>query len=275
MTKVLGPSDLVFCSATLIMTPLEQKVAAAAAGGFTGISFWVHDYEDARSRGHSDEALRQLIADHGLTVAGIDCLLDWIPGDAVPDYPMFKATERQLYQAADALGGNWINIAQAFGPRIDFADTAARYKAICQRAAERHLAVSLEFIPWSGIPDLPAALALIEATGMPNARVAIDAWHFFRSNSRFEDLRRVDPARICNIQLNDAPAQPAADLQAETADRLLPGKGDLDLARLIATLRAIGVQEPWGIEAYSPGLAEQDPLAAGRQCGDTMRSVLA
>lgn len=274
MSKALGPSDLVFCSATLISATLEQKLAAAQAGGFAGISLWAHDYADARRRGCSDESLRRLVAEHGLTVTGIDCLLDWIPGDAVPDLPMFKSTEDELYRAVDALGGSWINVAQAFGSRIDFADTAARLDGICRRAGMRQLDVCLEFIPWSGIPTLRDALALITAVDMPNARVTIDAWHFFRGESRIEDLLAVDPGLIRNLQLNDAPELAAADLAAETADRLLPGQGGLALGELINAVRAIGVTEPWGIEAYSPRLAELDPLLAGQRCGAAMRQVL-
>jgi len=275
MNSAFHHDDLILCGATVFDAPLEQKIALAAAGGFRGITLWLHDYLQARERGLDDSAIRRLLDDSNVKVAGIDCLLDWLPGDQVPDAAVFRATEDDLYRVADAVGGEFINVAQAFGSSVDVGQAADILGAICTRAAARDLDVTLEFIPWSGIRDLSTANAIVGATGMANARIAIDAWHFFRGASSFEELRRTPGERLANIQLNDGPAQAWPDITAEASDRLLPGDGELPLQALISAIRATGFRGPWGIEAPASRWSTLAPDEIGRQCGAAMRRVLA
>src|SRR5690554_6702582 len=126
MRSALNSSELVFCGATLMDAPLADKIRAACAGGFGGLSLWSHDYRRARRAGHTDVDLRLMLDDHGLTLAGVDCLLNWLPGDTIPPVEYFEATEDDLYRVADALGGRWINVAQAFGSDLEIDDATAR-----------------------------------------------------------------------------------------------------------------------------------------------------
>ena len=274
MTEPFNSMDLVFCGATLFDSSLEHKIAAAAAGGFRGITCWVHDYLGARERGISDAAMRRMLDDAGVRVAGIDCLLDWLPGEQAPDVAAFRSTEDELYRVADALGGEFINVAQAFSAEIDIAEASDVFAAICERAATRQLAATLEFIPWAGIRTLSIANRIVAGGAMSNARVAIDAWHFFRGGSTFEELRATPAARLANIQLNDGPAKPWPNIVDEASDRLLPGQGGLPIHKLVDELRGIGFAGPWGIEA--PALRWKDTTAVetGRECGAAMRELL-
>ena len=82
--------------------------------------------------------------------------------------------------------------------------------------------------------------------------------------------------RIVGVQLCDAPAVPEADpLQATLHERLLPGQGELDLAGLIADLRATGTNAPIGVEVFSDTLDELAPEEVGRQAGAALRALLA
>jgi sugar phosphate isomerase/epimerase len=265
--------ELVFCSATLIEAPIEAKVEAAAAGGFQRITLWAHEYDAARAAGWSDAALLRLFTANGIRVDGIDCLLSWIDGETAPDEPMFRLTESQLHRAADALGARWINVAQAFGDSVDLPVVAEHFADICTRAQRYGLLVTLEPIAWAGIRDVDTAAAVLRAAACANARIAIDSWHFFRGGSRIEDLAQLPAGLIDNIQLNDASRLSTGDLWAETADRRLPGEGELPLAALVATLRGMGVRGPWGIEACSPALSALPVAEAGRRCGESMRKV--
>ena len=48
----LGPDSLVLCSGTLPFdTPLIDRIEAAVAGGFDGLSLWVRDIDRARADG--------------------------------------------------------------------------------------------------------------------------------------------------------------------------------------------------------------------------------
>lgn len=274
MSGLVDENDLVFCGATLFDASLTDKLSAARAGGFRGLTLWSHDYQRARTAGYSDADLRRLLDDNGVVLAGVDCLLNWLPGDSVPAAEQFQASEDDLYRVADALGGGWINVAQAFGSEMNFDDTAARLAGVCERAAEHGLAVTVEFIPWSGIADLATARALVLASGAANARIAIDAWHFFRGRNELRELEAMDPAWFDNLQLNDALRTPTAELTVEAGERLLPGEGELPVLELVKALRNLGVRGPWGIEASAARWADMAPTEVGRRCGAAMRATL-
>jgi sugar phosphate isomerase/epimerase len=269
------PPELVLCSATIFDRTFEEKVIAAAAGGFGAITLWPHDYAGAQARGLGPAAMRRRLADHGVRVDGVDCLLDWLPGDQVPDIAAFRATEDDLYAVIDAVGGRFINVAQAFGSSVDVAQAGDLLAAICERAARRNLLVTLEPVPWSGIRSLGTARRILARAGASNLRLAIDVWGFFRGGSRLEDLDDLSAMSFDNVQLNDGPAVAWSDLIAEASDRQLPGAGELPVASVIRALRAQGFTGPWGIEAPSSQWQALDAEQIGRRCGDAMRRALA
>jgi len=131
LSATTTPPSLVLCSATIFDRPLEDKIVAAAAGGFKAITVWPHDYTAAKAHGRDDAAMRRMLDDHGVSVDGVDCLLDWLPGDQVPDMPVFRAQEDDLHRVADALGGRFINVAQAFGNTVDVAQATDLFAGIC------------------------------------------------------------------------------------------------------------------------------------------------
>jgi 4-hydroxyphenylpyruvate dioxygenase len=274
VTRSTARPSLVLCSATIFDRPLEDKVVAAAAGGFDAITVWPHDYTGARERGLDDATMRRLLTDHGVVVDGVDCLLDWLPGDQVPDMPAFRATEDDLYRVADALGGNFINVAQAFGSTVDVPRAADLFAGICERAARRNLLVTLEPVPWAGIGRAAVAKSIVSGSRAANARIAVDTWGFFRGGSRIEDLQGLGGAAFDNVQLNDGPRAAWTDLFAEASDRLLPGDGKLPVADVIASLVAEGFQGPWGIEAPSSLWKDLSADEIGRRCGAAMRRSL-
>ena len=49
------------------------------------------------------------------------------------------------------------------------------------RAARRSLRILIEFLPDTGIPDLPVALELVRQVGCDNLRVMLDTWHLART----------------------------------------------------------------------------------------------
>ena len=266
--------SLVLCSATIFDRPLEDKVVAAAAGGFGAITVWPHDYTGARACGLDDAAIRRLLDDHGVVIDGVDCLLDWLPGDQVPDMAVFRATEDDLYRVADAVGGRFINVAQAFGSTVDVPRATDLFAGICERAARRKLLVTLEPVPWAGIGKAAIARSIVTGSRAPNARLAIDTWGFFRGGSRVEDLAGLAGASFDNVQLNDGPREAWADLFAEASDRLLPGDGQMPVASVVADLAAKGFAGPWGIEAPSSLWKDLSADEIGRRCGTAMRRAL-
>ena len=140
----------------------------------------------------------------------------------------------------------------------------------------RDLVVTLEYLPWCGIPDAATALAVVEKTGCANATLMFDAWHTYRGSTDEAQLRAVPGARWGSIQLDDAPTTASGELIAETLSaRLLPGEGDAPVADWLRILRESGTRVPVGVEVFSRELDALPPERAGRRLGDATRAVIA
>jgi sugar phosphate isomerase/epimerase len=279
----LGPQSLVLCSGTLPFdTPLRQRIEAASAGGFDGLSLWVRDIERARAEGLSDADIGTMFADHGIEVAELDPVWSWLPG-ADRDVPfsqdpfgVLQPKVDDFLRLADAVGGRSLNACDIFGGDWSLDDAAEAFAGLCDRAAEHGLLVHLEFLPWSAIGDIRTASEVARRADRANAGVMVDSWHFFRGNPDFEALRAVPGSLISGIQLNDAPLAPEADLMdASMRSRQLPGEGQLAVGELLEALDHIGAIAPRGVEVFSDELRQLDPVEIGRQAGDSVRGALA
>jgi sugar phosphate isomerase/epimerase len=279
----LGPSDLVLCSGTLPRkTSFRERVDAAVAGGFRGISLWGRDYGRARADGLSDADMRMLLADNGLVVAELDPAWWWLPRASdvyIPDdadtMQVFRYGEDAMFAIGEAVGARSLNATDVFGGPWGVDDAAAAFAGLCDRAREHGLLVHLEGLPWSQIPDVRAAWEIVRRADRANGGIVVDAWHFFRANPNFDALRAVPGDKVLGIQLDDGPAAPEDNLvRATLHNRLLPGDGDFDLAALVATLRAIDAIAPVGVEVFSDALHARGALAAARAAGNATRRVL-
>ncbi len=137
-------------------------------------------------------------------------------------------------------------IAAPYDP--DHARLVDRLGALAEQAAARGLGVSLEFFPWTDVPNLETALRLITQAG-PGVGVLVDSLHFDRSDSRLDTLRNIPRDRMRFAHLCDAPVHPPYDtdelLYAGRAERLAPGTGQIPLSEV---LRALPADLPLGVE---------------------------
>ncbi|MBW2244786.1 MAG: sugar phosphate isomerase/epimerase [Deltaproteobacteria bacterium] len=275
---MLGRDDLVLCSGSLLLVGLVDMIEAASASGFPAITVWPNDYRGALAEGHTPADLCQRLADHGIVVADLDPLLTWLPpevGGGVDPGPYADAVEADFYEMAEALGARSLNLAQGFGDTIDLDGAAEAFAGVCDRAREHGLNVTIEFLPWSGIPDVATALELVERAGRANGQILVDAWHWFRGPSDLAQLRAVPGDKIGSVQISDAPNAAPPDLITETMQaRRLPGDGDIPLVEFVRALDATGANAPIGVEVFSAELQKLSPEEAARRCATAGRSVL-
>jgi len=279
----LDQRDLVLCAGTALHVPFLERLEPARRAGYRGVSMQPPEREKLAAAGVSDAELRTRIADHGLELAEFDAITTWLPG-AVPPASFAPAfarallgqTPEKLIPIAASIGARSLTVVELYGAR-PHADLAAEHFArICDLAAPHGLLVHLEFLPWTGIPDLRSGWEIVRRAGRPNGGLLIDSWHLFRSGSALDELRRIPGDRVLAVQLDDAPAKPEADLFEETQHgRLLPGEGSFDLVGLIRALDAIGSRAPLGVEVFSRALDALPPVEVGRRCGAAARTVIA
>jgi len=274
---MLGPNDLCLCCGTIARASFKELVEAAAAGGFDALSIWPRHYEDALSSGLSDRDMRLMIEGNGLVVSELDALLSWLPGaDAGPPGGPFSYTEDFFFQMADALGPRSLNVVHMSASTIDTETVVEAFSGLCDRAAQYGLKVSLEFLPWSGIPDAKTALEIVQQADRPNGGIQVDTWHHFRGGHRSEELRALPGEAVVAVQINDATTEGTDDIIRESLHgRLLPGEGAINVVEAIRALDAIGSQAPIGVEVFSDELRILSPVEAARRVGDAARAVLA
>lgn len=147
-----------------------------------------------------------------------------------------------LLEAGAALKAKAVLVA---GDDLDEARLTEGYARLCELMAPYGMTADLEFMPWTAVPDVKAALRIINAAGKPaNAGILVDALHFDRSSTTLEDIRAIPRELLHYAQICDAPtrAQMGRDFTVEEmihtarCERLLPGEGGIDLTGLFAAL---------------------------------------
>ncbi|MFT3865112.1 MAG: sugar phosphate isomerase/epimerase [Solirubrobacterales bacterium] len=237
---------------------IRGLVDAAADAGFEGMSIWTAHHDWAVADGAGAEDFFDWHRERGLTMPAAEVVLDWAPAD-----PAAVADSCGHLLDVAARAGSRTVIAVTLDPKPpEIGRAVAGLRALCELAADRGLAVSFEFLPWTGVPTIAAVRDLIEATDRENLGLVLDAWHWFRQpgGPDLATLLAFPAERIHVLQLDDAPARAAADLPLETSTaRLLPGEGDVDLLGLLAAVAATGASPLVVSEVFSLPLAELDP----------------
>lgn len=174
-------------------------------------------------------------------------------------------------------------MAELGAPRInamciesDHSRAVDEFARLAAMAAERGMDATLEFMPIMGPRNVHESLAIVTETGAANARLLLDAMHFFRSGSSAADLAAIDPARIGYAQICDVPMPgDMANYGIEARDeRLCPGNGDLPLADFIRALPGdviVGLEVPM-LSRAKAGVGHAERL---RPCIEAARKLLA
>jgi sugar phosphate isomerase/epimerase len=279
----LGRRDLVLCSGTLARrTSFLERLQGASGAGFTAISLWGRDYRAARLEGHSDADLRSMVDDHGLAVAELDPAWWWTPGARDVHIPpeddpvdVFRYDEYELLRIAELFGARSINAVDVLGGHWSADDGAAAFARLCDRAADHGLLVHLEWLSWSKIPHLDAALEIVGLADRRNGGLNIDTWHCARTGTTAAQLRALPGHRVLAVQISDGPSVAEDDLlDATLHHRRLPGAGDFDLTGYLRALTAAGSNAPIGVEVFSDDLHALGPEAAARCAAESTRRLL-
>jgi sugar phosphate isomerase/epimerase len=236
------------CTAGLLVDPMgadgevmREAGRAAREAGFTHASVWLQ---------HLD-AVEQA----GLQVAVVEAATTW----ANADRAAAEAEVSALVAAAERLGASTI-MAVCLEPHVADVDAARRNLGVLVGlAGEVGARVCVEFLPWTGIPDLATAWDLVEPLGA-GCGIVLDTWHWVRQpgGPAPDVLARIPGERIGYVQVCDAAAEPGPDPFAEAmTGRLLPGDGVVDFADLATRLAAIGATPFVAAEVLNPALVAE------------------
>lgn len=231
MTHPLGVAHL-----TAINLPPPAFIEAAARAGFECVGLRLLRVTDT-TPGYplmDDPALmratRRALTSTGLVVNDIEFVR------ITPE--LDPAGLRPFLDGGAELGARHV-IAAPYDP--DLSRLADRLGTLSLLATDRGLGVVLEFFPWTVVPDLSSALAMVNAAG-DKVGVLVDSLHFDRSASSLDVLRATPATLLPFVHLADAPVHPPyteADLLHTARDeRLPPGEGQVNLVDFLAALPA-------------------------------------
>lgn len=162
---------------------------------------------------------------------------------------------RRFFEKAAILGGRHV---LAAGDDPEGSRLTASFGGLCNLAADYEMTVDLEFMPWTAVPDVRSARAIVEQAGCPNGAILVDALHYQKCGSALAEIQDL-PTNVLNyLQLSDGPATFARDhaslLHAARHDRMMPGDGDIDLVGLA---RAMPDQFVFSVEVPNDRLLAQ------------------
>ena len=279
MPTIDGPRTTTLCAAALLgarsevtLPELREALEASAAAGFSAVSLWAAHHQTLVAGGLDPETLVALHNEAGLSVPVVEAALGWTN----PDLDAVDAAVGPTLEVAARYGAEQV-LAVFMQPEApEPAAGVAGFARLCDRAAEYDLRVSLEFLPWSGIPDLRSAWQLVQRCERDNAGLTLDSWHWQRQpgGPDLETLASIPGARIHFLQLSDAPALAEEDLLDETLRaRRLPGEGDVDFAGLRQALESIGARPLAAPEVFSEELLALGPAEMARRIAARTRAV--
>ncbi len=231
----------------------EERVKAAAEAGFEGIGLRAETYVDALAEGLHDEDILVILDRYGIRVTEVEYIVQWAEERRSYEQ-MYK--EQICFHMCELFGVASINCGLMENYSVEY--TAGKLRELCQRAGK--LCIGVEPMPYSGIPDVEKAWAVVRTADCENAKVLLDSWHWIRANQSYDEsyLADIPVEKLVSVQINDVQAHPyaASILRDESMhDRVLPGKGFGDTEGFVRMLRAKGVRpQVMGVEVISDEL---------------------
>ncbi|QYB05853.1 sugar phosphate isomerase/epimerase [Rhodococcus sp. USK10] len=144
-----------------------------------------------------------------------------------------------LLEAGARLGARAVLVGGDDRDRTRLTDSYARLAALC---ANYGIVASLEFMPWTAVPDATAAVEIVSQADGPARSVLVDALHVGRSSTTAADLAAIPRDWLHYAQMCDgsvpAPTDDAELIRQAREERLVPGAGGIPLADIWSTLPA-------------------------------------
>ena len=278
-------TDVSICLSTLLPDPFsidpdtfDNMLDAAAAAGFSGVSWWTLHHLFLEQAGLSgDEQLARIRA-RGLSVTCLEALAGW--GNAAS--PVEAVAEAEMALALnDHYGADHLVAVVMDAELADYDQTVANLAAIAARAADHDVTVCVEFLPWSAIGDIGTCHELLRRTEADNVTVLLDSWHWQRQaggpgGANAEILASMDPGYFGILQVCDALAEAQDDVMGEAmTQRPIPGQGVVDNAALLDLIDAAGADIILCPEVFNHQVLAEGPDVLAAAVGDATRALVA
>lgn len=255
----------------------EDRVKIAKEAGYDGIGLRAETYMLAVKQGYSDDRMLEILAEHDMKVTEVEYITLWAdPNKTIetPETLLQQFKEQTIYHMARLFGVGHINcgLMEKYPAEVHI----QAFKELCTRAKE--LVIGLEFMPYSGVPDLASAWNIVKEADCENGMLILDTWHWARANMTAADLEGVPAEKVVSIQICDVLERryPDTILRDESMhDRLCPGTGWGDTEGFLRALKAHGIKpRVVGTEVISDPILSQGYQKAAEQNYTTSIEVI-
>lgn len=244
----------------------RDRVRYAAEVGFEGIGLRAENYLDSKKAGVTDEEMLAILDEYNMKVTEVEYITQW--GNAVKQ----EEKEEAIYHMARMFNVKHINCGLL--EKFPEEEVVVALGELCDRAKDFEIGV--EFMPYSGVPDLATAWRVVKACKRSNAMLICDTWHWARANQTPDMLEHIPADKIVSIQLCDVLKTPYENPRDESLhDRLAPGEGYGNTVEFARMLKEHGVTpRVISVETISDSLVEKGIPTAAKTVYDAIKKVL-
>jgi 2-keto-myo-inositol isomerase len=270
-----GPArDIYLNGATIMTTSTRRHIEIARAAGFDGVEVRAERLLDTPDE--VDEAAAIVTPGEVWSLNGIQLQL---AADGRLDIERLEADLPPRLEICRSLGASYLLVVPPRAPGAERTPSIAAMRdglaRIRDTAAPMGIGTAFEFLGFGDCPiDTPALAADVVST-VAGVGLVLDSCHWHASGAGSLDTFPVE--RLAMVHLNDAPGKPPREI--EDADRVLPGRGVIRLADLVAEVSGRGYRGPWSLETFNPQYWADDPMEIAtigrRLLGDLLGSLAA
>jgi 2-keto-myo-inositol isomerase len=256
-----------FNGATTQTADLATDIRIAGQAGYDVIELRDDKLDKFLIQGSLDD-VRRMLRGAGVAAWTINAI-SRVGVDGAAGTERAVARCRELSRYAQAIECPWVLVVP--GPtegRTDaqiMSDTVATLREMADAAAEFGINVAFEFMgfPWAAVRDVAGAWVVVRETNRPNLGIILDTTHFYADGSTLESIRKVNPAQLVVVHINDVEDVPKPDIT--DGHRLYPGDGVIPLLDILGAVRATGWDGVLSVELFREEYWKQDPLAVARE----------
>ena len=263
---------------------LEEMLALAKRFGLPGVDASFGAVR-ALVEETSPASVRDLFAAHG----ALPAFMGFIPaGIFAPEAEFMQSLDLFADNCAVAASLGCHRTGSYFPNRMSLPPDEARRilrdrtGILAERAEPHGVAIGLEFLglrtfrldePHAFINNVPDTITMLRETGRPNVGLILDSFHYFTSGGDLSQIRSLRAQDIVHLHVNDAPHADVMSL--EDTDRVLPGRGVIDLVGWFQAIAEIGYDGYVAIEIFDEAFRSQDREVAVDIAKQALDAVLA
>lgn len=250
----------------------RDRVRVASEAGFVGIGLRAENYIDSKKAGVTDDEMLAILNEYNMKVTEVEYITMWARAEDRTSQQQEK--EQVIYHMARLFNVAHINC--GLMEKLSEDEIAVALGELCDRAGE--IIIGLEFMPYSGVPDLATAWNVVQKCNRKNAKLILDTWHWARANQTYDMIKSVPADKIVSVQICDVQktALPLEILRNESMhDRLFPGEGFGDTVGFVKMIKDHGVSpRVIGVETISDSKVGTGIKAAANGAFASAKKVL-